>query len=214
MHGTTKTTTVVVSRTTTTTHGDRETMYTHRERERAIYIHTETLVRHSNNSQSCKHTHRQWVSDTRPLAVEPMMPAPRCAQQCNHTRCQTWPPAQLKTISRSPYDNAKVTTDLRRRLIYKTSYKNARLFLGMTYLQNCKIIWDSVRKLAYNISERNFRTFWVTIISPSYEELEIILCNIVRCFVNWVSDTRLLPSAGQKINTGVECGDAGRLQDD
>ena len=37
--------------------------------------------------------------------------------------------AYLTIISRLSYDNAKVTIDLRRRLIYKTSYEGRTVFL-------------------------------------------------------------------------------------
>ena len=44
------------------------------------------------------------------------------------------------------------------RLIYKTSYEGARLFLGTIHLQSGKIVWECVRKLAYDIPKRNFST--------------------------------------------------------
>ena len=50
-------------------------------------------------------------------------------------------------------DNAKVTIDLRRILIYKT-----RLSLGTIHSQNRKIVCDSVRKFAYDIPDRNIST--------------------------------------------------------
>ena len=42
-------------------------------------------------------------------------------------------------------------------------------------MQNRKIVWDSVRELAYDIPNRDFDTLYVTIISRSYNKLEIIL---------------------------------------
>ena len=60
----------------------------------------------------------------------------------------------LQNILRQSYDNAIVTIDLRRatNLLYRLT-KGARLFLGMTHLQNCMIV------LAYDIPKRSFRTF-------------------------------------------------------
>ena len=58
-------------------------------------------------------------------------------------------------------------------IIYKTSY--SRLFLGTIQLQNREIVLDSVRKLAYDISTRNLSTLWVTIVSRSYDKLNVML---------------------------------------
>jgi len=46
-----------------------------------------------------------------------------------------------------------------RHLIYKTSYNEWEVFIGMIHVQNRKIVWDSVRKLAYDIPKTNFSTF-------------------------------------------------------
>jgi len=56
----------------------------------------------------------------------------------------------LTTILASSDDNAKVTIDLQQTSNYKTSYKDAGLFLGIIHLRYGKIIWDSVCKLAYD----------------------------------------------------------------
>ena len=54
-------------------------------------------------------------------------------------RCRPGPrfTKYLTTILRLSYDNANVTIDLR--LIYKTSTKGTRIFLGTIHLQNCNI---------------------------------------------------------------------------
>jgi len=53
----------------------------------------------------------------------------------------------LTTILWLPYDNAKITIDLRRA-------SNSQGFLGTIHLQDRKIVWDSVRKSAYDIPKR------------------------------------------------------------
>jgi len=58
--------------------------------------------------------------------------------------------------------------------------KNARFFIGMIHLQTCLIVWNSVRKLANDIPKKNFRTFYVIIVSWSYDKLKIILQPIER----------------------------------
>jgi len=69
----------------------------------------------------------------------------------------------LQNILRQSYDHLTIMPKLRStydgRLIYKTSYKGRKAFLGTIHLQSCKIVWDSVRKLAYDIPKRNFSTF-------------------------------------------------------
>jgi len=80
------------------------------------------------------------------------------------------------TILRLSYDNTKVTIDLLRTSnLQKHPTKGARFFLGTIHLQTCKIVLDSVRKLAYDIPKKFFSTFYVTIVSQSYDKLTIIL---------------------------------------
>jgi len=82
----------------------------------------------------------------------------------------------LMTILRLSYDNTKVTIDLLRTSnLQKHPTKGARFFLGTIHLQTCKIVLDSVRKLAYDIPKKFFSTFYVTIVSQSYDKLTIIL---------------------------------------
>jgi len=65
-----------------------------------------------------------------------------------------------QNILRQPYDNTKVTIDLRRTShLQKHPTKGTRFFLGTIHLQTCKIVLDSVRKLAYDIPKRNLGTF-------------------------------------------------------
>ena len=52
---------------------------------------------------------------------------------------------------------------------------NEKLFIGKVHVQNRNIVGDSVRKLAYDIPEKNFSTFYVTILSRSYDKLTIIV---------------------------------------
>ena len=82
----------------------------------------------------------------------------------------------LQNILRQSYDNVKVRSTYDGRLIYKTSYEERKVFLRYTiHLQYRKIAGDSARKLACDIPERNPSTSEVTIVSPSYDKLEIIL---------------------------------------
>jgi len=54
---------------------------------------------------------------------------------------------------------------------------NGKLFIGLgkIHVQNRNIVEDSARKLADDIPGRNFSKFSVTIVSRSYDKLEIIL---------------------------------------
>jgi len=82
----------------------------------------------------------------------------------------------LTTISRSSYDGAKITINLRRTSNLRNILQRTQgFFLGMIHLQNCKIVWDSVGKLAYDISNRNLSMLEVTIVGQSYDKLEITL---------------------------------------
>jgi len=71
----------------------------------------------------------------------------------------------------------KLRSTYDRRLIYETSYEGRTAFHGYDSLAKCecKIVEDNVRKLAYNTRKRNFSTFSLTIVSPSYDKLKIIL---------------------------------------
>ena len=54
---------------------------------------------------------------------------------------------------------------------------NGKLFIGLgkIHVQNRNIVGDSARKLADDIPGRNFSKFSVSIVSRSYDKLEIIL---------------------------------------
>ena len=52
---------------------------------------------------------------------------------------------------------------------------NGKLFIGKIQVQNRNIVGDSVRKLAYDIPGRNFSTFYVNVVSRSYDKFKIIL---------------------------------------
>jgi len=58
---------------------------------------------------------------------------------------------------------------------YKSSYEGRKAVLVTIHLKNSKIISESVCKLAYDILNRNLITLQVTIASPSYDKLKIIL---------------------------------------
>ena len=78
------------------------------------------------------------------------------------------------------------------RLIYKTSYTmNGKLFIGLgkIHVQNRNIVGDSARELADDIPGRNFSKFSVTIVSRSYDKLEIILSMNRKIFCKWGSWT-------------------------
>ena len=53
--------------------------------------------------------------------------------------------------------------------------EDVKLSLGTIRLKNRKIVWDNVCKLAYDIFNRNLITFFVSVISVSFDKLELIL---------------------------------------
>ena len=53
---------------------------------------------------------------------------------------------------------------------------NRKLFIGKIHVQNRNSVGDGVRELSYDMSERNFNTFYVTIVSRSYDKLTMIVC--------------------------------------
>ena len=82
-----------------------------------------------------------------------------------------------------------------RRLIYKTSHQERKVFLRYDSLAksiNHKIVWDDVHKLANDIHKRTLSTLSVTIVRWSYDKLKIILYMINRIVIfcksgHWIS---------------------------
>ena len=92
-------------------------------------------------------------------------------------------------IYKISYDNLTIMPTLRStydaRTIYQTLTKNAGLIVTYdSHAKSSDSLRRGVRELAYNIPERNFSTLYVTIISRSYDKLQIMLRQIVRYFVN------------------------------
>jgi len=77
----------------------------------------------------------------------------------------------------------KLRSNYDSRLIYEKcyrSYEGRKAFLGTIHLQNPKNVRDSVRKLAYDTPKKNISTLCVTVVSRSYDNLQIILRWVAR----------------------------------